>query len=264
VAAAVVVVSLLVALVALAAVAVHLTLQVLLNQTSPVALALEAKAMLAATASSRKAMHSVKAAVVVVQVQLAQQPHPLAALELVALVFPTPFKLDHHRLMAVAVVVAQSLMHTLPVVLAVVAVAHLELAARQRLGRQIRAAAAAVEHPTVHKTLLAVVQVSWWFATAPLKQENSMITHHFSDGLYAKQAVIPAGTEASFECSKCGACCRKINCQHITDDNLCSIYETRPLVCNIEKGHEVFFSHMSKEDYYRENKRICIILQEEK
>jgi hypothetical protein len=203
-------------------------------------------------------------AAAVAQVQLAQQPHPLAALELVALVFPTPFKLDHHRLMAVAVVVAQSLMHTLPVVLAVVAVAHLELAARQRLGRQIRAAVVAVEHPTGHKTLLAVVQALWWFATAPLKQENSMITHHFSDGLYAKQAVIPAGTEASFECSKCGACCRKINCQHITDDNLCSIYETRPLVCNIEKGHEVFFSHMSKEDYYRENKRICIILQEEK
>ena len=91
-----------------------------------------------------------------------------------------------------------------------------------------------------------------------------MITHHFSDGLYAKQAVIPAGTESLFECSKCGACCRKINCPHITDDNLCSIYETRPLMCNVEKGYEVFFAHMSKEDYYQENKRICIILQEEK
>jgi hypothetical protein len=36
------------------------------------------------------------------------------------------------------------------------------------------------------------------------------------------------------------------------------------LMCNIEKGHQAFFSHMSKEDYFRENERICIILQEEK
>lgn len=35
-------------------------------------------------------------------------------------------------------------------------------------------------------------------------------------------------------------------------------------MCDVEKGREVFFPHMSKEDYYRENKRICIILQEEK
>jgi hypothetical protein len=49
-AAAVVVVSLLVALVALAVVEVHLTLQALLNQTSPVALGLLDREMLAATA----------------------------------------------------------------------------------------------------------------------------------------------------------------------------------------------------------------------
>lgn len=69
----------------------------------------------------------------------------------------------------------------------------------------------------------------------------------------------------TFDCSKCGACCRKVNCVHITDDNLCSIYDTRPVECDVEKGYEVFFAaHMSKEDYYRENKRICIVLQQEK
>jgi quercetin dioxygenase-like cupin family protein len=68
----------------------------------------------------------------------------------------------------------------------------------QRLAAQTRAAVvvAVTEMDQTQKALLValVVQVSWWFATALLKQENSMITHHFSDGLYAKQAVIPAGT----------------------------------------------------------------------
>jgi hypothetical protein len=76
--------------------------------------------------------------------------------------------------------------------------------------------------------------------------------------------IAQAAKESAFECSKCGACCRKINCSYITDDNLCSIYETRPLMCNIEKGHQVFFPHMTKEHYYSENKRMCIVLQQEK
>ena len=37
----------------------------------------------------------------------------------------------------------------------------------------------------------------------------------------------------SFHCEKCGACCRYHNCKYLQDDNLCSIYDTRPLRCNV-------------------------------
>jgi len=52
----------------------------------------------------------------------------------------------------------------------------------------------------------------------------------------------------SFDCSKCGACCRVVGalpemsaydrgdgaCKHLTDDNRCAIYETRPLLCRVD------------------------------
>jgi hypothetical protein len=160
VAAVAVEVSLLVALVVLAVVVAHQTLQALRNQTSPVVLAHQAKAMLAATASSLKEMHSVKVAVVVVQGLRVRQLHPPVVLELAALVFPILFKPDHLSLMAVVVAVVQLLTLTPPVALAVVVVAHLELAGLQLLVRQTQVVVAVVEPPTGHKTLLAVAPVS--------------------------------------------------------------------------------------------------------
>ena len=68
-----------------------------------------------------------------------------------------------------------------------------------------------------------------------------------------------------FKCEKCGLCCKKVNCMYLTEENLCSIYEKRPLVCNVDKGYEVFFSKvMSKEQFNKLNSKICITLQEEK
>lgn len=32
-------------------------------------------------------------------------------------------------------------------------------------------------------------------------------------------------------CKKCGKCCKIINCKHLSEDNLCLIYENRPEVC---------------------------------
>jgi Fe-S-cluster containining protein len=50
---------------------------------------------------------------------------------------------------------------------------------------------------------------------------------------------------------------------HLTEDNLCSIYETRPVVCNVEKTYEVYFSRvMSKQEFEQMNRKICITLQE--
>lgn len=66
-----------------------------------------------------------------------------------------------------------------------------------------------------------------------------------------------------FPCTQCGACCRRIDkavesiselmdtkpgspyhfpyqwdasgkCENLTDDNLCRVYDTRPLICNID------------------------------
>jgi len=68
-----------------------------------------------------------------------------------------------------------------------------------------------------------------------------------------------------FECEQCGLCCKKVNCMYLTKDNLCSIYETRPLVCDVEKSYKVFFADkMSKEVYNKMNREICITLQQGK
>ena len=68
----------------------------------------------------------------------------------------------------------------------------------------------------------------------------------------------------SFECEKCGLCCKKVNCMYLTKDNLCSIYETRPLVCNMDKGYEVFFAKvMSKNDFNKMNREICVTLMKQ-
>jgi len=69
----------------------------------------------------------------------------------------------------------------------------------------------------------------------------------------------------AFECEQCGLCCKKVNCMYLTQDNKCSIYETRPLVCNVEEGYKVFFADkMSKEEYNKMNRVICISLQQGK
>ena len=63
-----------------------------------------------------------------------------------------------------------------------------------------------------------------------------------------------------FPCTSCGSCCKRINrlvenlkgselsfpfsydetgkCEKLTDDNKCSVYKNRPLVCDIEKMAE--------------------------
>jgi len=56
-----------------------------------------------------------------------------------------------------------------------------------------------------------------------------------------------------------------VNCVHLTKDNLCGIYETRPIVCNVDEGYKVFFAKvMSKEEWNKMNRDICISLQQEK
>lgn len=77
-----------------------------------------------------------------------------------------------------------------------------------------------------------------------------------------------------FQCDKCGICCRLLKyvpqlaafdrgdgvCIHLKD-NLCSIYESRPDICNVEKMYALFKETMTEEEYYRLMMESCITLK---
>jgi len=81
-----------------------------------------------------------------------------------------------------------------------------------------------------------------------------------------------------FPCTKCGLCCQHIEtieelkdfdvgngvCKYFnTIDNSCSIYETRPDICRIDKMYEIKYKYFfTKNDFYIENAKICNKLQE--
>jgi len=90
-----------------------------------------------------------------------------------------------------------------------------------------------------------------------------------------------------FPCSGCGACCRRINkavenlgdidsdselyfpykwdetgrCEMLTDDNRCQVYETRPLICNIDKLSSVI--DIPKDQFYVMNIAACNMMIDE-
>jgi Fe-S-cluster containining protein len=75
-----------------------------------------------------------------------------------------------------------------------------------------------------------------------------------------------------FPCIKCGLCCRNIHnvigaleldngkgvCKHLNND-LCSVYNNRPAVCNVEVMYDLYFADkMSKEHFFKLNIKSCI------
>lgn len=76
-----------------------------------------------------------------------------------------------------------------------------------------------------------------------------------------------------FNCSKCGLCCTKLNlnkvydflnrgdgiCKYYNEElKTCSIYDNRPVLCNIEKSYELYFNkQFTKEEFYKLNSAIC-------
>ncbi|MFJ7407673.1 MULTISPECIES: YkgJ family cysteine cluster protein [unclassified Lysinibacillus] len=78
-----------------------------------------------------------------------------------------------------------------------------------------------------------------------------------------------------FPCTSCGACCLSIEgieflkdfnvngkC-NLLENNGCSIYETRPLLCRIDESYnQIFINYMTKEEYYFQNAKACNQLQE--
>ena len=84
-----------------------------------------------------------------------------------------------------------------------------------------------------------------------------------------------------FPCIGCGACCRRVGqvlkfpedhplhfpyshtnnvCEKLID-NKCSVYENRPLICNVEKVAE--FLGAEKQSFYAENVKYCRIFAKE-
>lgn len=76
----------------------------------------------------------------------------------------------------------------------------------------------------------------------------------------------------SFYCDCCGLCCRAVYrapmyhyldrgdgvCKYLGEDNLCTIYENRPIVCRVEESYERWFKNqMSKKEYYDINYQSC-------
>ena len=83
--------------------------------------------------------------------------------------------------------------------------------------------------------------------------------------------------DTPFPCSACGECCRHVNkseltifldrgdgvCTHFNEaEKLCSIYETRPLVCRVDAYYKKNLSHLYVwEDFIKVNLKICEKLQ---
>lgn len=78
-----------------------------------------------------------------------------------------------------------------------------------------------------------------------------------------------------FKCDKCGICCKSLagnpvyaeldrgdgTCRYLKN-NLCSIYDKRPLLCRVDEAYEkVFNGYMSEEDYYSKNYKMCKLLK---
>lgn len=50
-------------------------------------------------------------------------------------------------------------------------------------------------------------------------------------------------------------------CRYL-DGNLCSIYDTRPVKCCVDKCYELYFcDRLTKEEFYELNNKICQVLK---
>lgn len=80
-----------------------------------------------------------------------------------------------------------------------------------------------------------------------------------------------------FECDCCGLCCMQVSESPLYSDldrgdgicsffdcktKLCTIYDHRPIRCDVDKTYELFFKNqMSKESYYSLNYEGCLKLK---
>ena len=66
-----------------------------------------------------------------------------------------------------------------------------------------------------------------------------------------------------FPCDKCGACCKALDCPDLTEDNMCSRYDTRPFICNTKKMFDSVHSKtMTKQEYFDKSEIACNSLKD--
>ena len=81
-----------------------------------------------------------------------------------------------------------------------------------------------------------------------------------------------------FHCDKCGLCCMSVGqnpiyrhldrgdgiCLYLdTETRLCTIYASRPLLCNVDAAYEQLYrDSMSREEFYQLNYDACRQLKE--
>ena len=53
-----------------------------------------------------------------------------------------------------------------------------------------------------------------------------------SEELLKEHGFLDAG--GKWHCTACGACCKFNGCRYLQNDNLCSIYEDRPMICRTD------------------------------
>lgn len=85
-----------------------------------------------------------------------------------------------------------------------------------------------------------------------------------------------------FKCQRCGACCKLVGlsvipeikalakentdaCRHLLPNNLCAIYETRPLLCRVDELYEQMKPELknkqTREEWHRLNYDNCKLLR---
>ena len=108
---------------------------------------------------------------------------------------------------------------------------------------------------------------------------NAKYTKALRNAQKTKALSNAQGKLESFECTKCGACCKSIAhidelkdfdsgdgvCRHLDiATNECKIYDKRPLVCRVDEMFEKYFSSvLSKAEFYKLNAKCCNILQKQ-
>lgn len=82
-----------------------------------------------------------------------------------------------------------------------------------------------------------------------------------------------------FQCGRCGRCCRQVGkakvnvdldrgdgvCRFLNEStNLCSIYNNRPLICNIDRAYDEMYSDLiTREEFYEINYEACKTFERE-
>lgn len=94
----------------------------------------------------------------------------------------------------------------------------------------------------------------------------------------------------SFGCTSCGACCKRVDsviefygekepgsiyhfpyahkdgvCEKLGEDNRCTVYDNRPIICSIDAMMELAFmdDEAGKKEYYSQCADACNYMQEE-